>query len=600
MNCDGTGDCCEDCGMTAPEQLYGSGTHRENFFRSHNLSPSFKPSLTKVAKISGVPIKILQEVYNRGIGAYKTQPTSVRLKGSYVKNVNAPMKKKLSKEQWAWARVYSFLDGNPKHDNDLRKNTAKVGGGSTTSKQMKEIEERRVPNPVSPRQFAVEMEIEDYIKNHIPNWETYPEDILEVIGNALHYAIDNNLQDVRLFYDDEIYNPDTKKARVYLKASNNPNVEYFYFVDINNKKVITGRKSISNEEFNKISVKEWKNSGRSGGSLKGFSNITRATLQKMAQDAYKPKGANEIDGYKLIHTSPTIKFFKKDGEDAIIVAIRGTKTSQSKDLYADANLVIGNLENTERFLDDDRIMNTVQRHYPPTDYDYYGVGHSLGGAILDQFILNGNIKSGISYNPAVNMTDVRKHIPNHRIYSETDPLYAIYKNLLIDKPEVRPTKDPIWIQFGKYSGGITALASYIYSWLQSHKIQEFEGGGSGGVAPTANFRKQLLDAGIKPETYLKEARLRAKAHGYPYKLLGFADDGVHKLAIPNHSGSIRRFGRISNNDFIIYSHLERLHKVDKGTAEKKKAGFHNSHTKIKGEWRKDDFSPNNLALRILW
>jgi hypothetical protein len=27
---------------------------------------------------------------------------------------------KLSKEQWAMARVYSFLDGNPKHDNDLR------------------------------------------------------------------------------------------------------------------------------------------------------------------------------------------------------------------------------------------------------------------------------------------------------------------------------------------------------------------------------------------------------------------------------------------------------------------------------------------------
>ena len=77
-------------------------------------------SLKELSKISYVPIKILQEVYNRGIGAYKTQPQSVRLKGSYVKGVKAPMKAKLSKEQWAMARVYSFLDGNPKHDNDLR------------------------------------------------------------------------------------------------------------------------------------------------------------------------------------------------------------------------------------------------------------------------------------------------------------------------------------------------------------------------------------------------------------------------------------------------------------------------------------------------
>ena len=67
-------------------------------------------------------MKILREVYNRGIGAYKTQGKSVRLKGSYVKNVDAPMKAKLSKEQWAYARVYSFLDGNPKHDEDLRRN----------------------------------------------------------------------------------------------------------------------------------------------------------------------------------------------------------------------------------------------------------------------------------------------------------------------------------------------------------------------------------------------------------------------------------------------------------------------------------------------
>lgn len=95
-------------------------THREHFLRTHNLENK-SYSLKELSQISYVPIHILQEVYNRGIGAYSNLK-SVRLKGSFVKNVNAPASAKLSKEQWAMARVYSFLDGNPSHDNDLRKN----------------------------------------------------------------------------------------------------------------------------------------------------------------------------------------------------------------------------------------------------------------------------------------------------------------------------------------------------------------------------------------------------------------------------------------------------------------------------------------------
>jgi len=46
------------------------------------------------------------------------------MKGTFEKFVNAPMSQKLSKEQWAMARCYSFIDaelfGAPvKHDFDL-------------------------------------------------------------------------------------------------------------------------------------------------------------------------------------------------------------------------------------------------------------------------------------------------------------------------------------------------------------------------------------------------------------------------------------------------------------------------------------------------
>ena len=94
-------------------------THRTNFLRKNNLEDKGY-SLNDLSKISGVSKRTLQEVYDRGIGAYKTNPQSVRMKGTFEKGVNAPMSQKLSKEQWAMARVYSFLDGSKKHDTDLR------------------------------------------------------------------------------------------------------------------------------------------------------------------------------------------------------------------------------------------------------------------------------------------------------------------------------------------------------------------------------------------------------------------------------------------------------------------------------------------------
>jgi len=96
-------------------------THRENVLKRLGLSDKHY-SLAELSRVSKVPLRILKEVEKRGYGAYNTQLSSVRLKGSFVKNVVAAPKFKLSPQQWAYARVYSFLDGNPKHDNDLRKN----------------------------------------------------------------------------------------------------------------------------------------------------------------------------------------------------------------------------------------------------------------------------------------------------------------------------------------------------------------------------------------------------------------------------------------------------------------------------------------------
>lgn len=70
------------------------------FKKRHGIPEEQGLSLANIAKLSGMPRAALQEVFNRGIGAYKTNPESVR-----------PQVK--SAEQWAMARVYSFVMKRP-------------------------------------------------------------------------------------------------------------------------------------------------------------------------------------------------------------------------------------------------------------------------------------------------------------------------------------------------------------------------------------------------------------------------------------------------------------------------------------------------------
>jgi hypothetical protein len=127
-------------------------------------------------------------------------------------------------------------------------------------------------------------------------------------------------------------------------------------------------------------------------------------------------------------------------------------------------------------------------------------------------------------------------------------------------------------------------------------LDQFEG----GAKPHTKFVKQLRKVGIEPSLYLKEAQRKAKKAGLPYKVLGFADDGVHKLSIPNADGRMIRFGRVGYGDHLIWSHLEQQRIAPLGTADAKRNTFQKSHSAIKGDWKKDPFSPNSLALSLLW
>ena len=73
-------------------------SYKEKFNTKYKQKKGTSNSLADIAKKTGIKKSALQKIYNKGIGAYKTNPKSVR------PNVK-------SKEQWAMARVYSAVTG---------------------------------------------------------------------------------------------------------------------------------------------------------------------------------------------------------------------------------------------------------------------------------------------------------------------------------------------------------------------------------------------------------------------------------------------------------------------------------------------------------
>jgi len=88
-------------------------TNREKFFNRHNIPLTESLSIPQIAKLSGMPLAALKAVESKGRGAYATNPQSVRMQGTFKKNVDAPLSQKLSIGQWAIARVYSFVMKQP-------------------------------------------------------------------------------------------------------------------------------------------------------------------------------------------------------------------------------------------------------------------------------------------------------------------------------------------------------------------------------------------------------------------------------------------------------------------------------------------------------
>lgn len=73
-------------------------TYKQRFNKKYGFAPDEAHSVAEISKLTGYKKSGLETIFDKGIGAYKTNPSSVRPQVT-------------SAEQWAQARVYSAVMG---------------------------------------------------------------------------------------------------------------------------------------------------------------------------------------------------------------------------------------------------------------------------------------------------------------------------------------------------------------------------------------------------------------------------------------------------------------------------------------------------------
>lgn len=76
-------------------------TYKQKFNKKHGQPLNESNSMAKIARLSGYKLAGLKTIFNKGVGAFKSNPASVR-----------PQVK--SAEQWGWGRLYASINPTSK------------------------------------------------------------------------------------------------------------------------------------------------------------------------------------------------------------------------------------------------------------------------------------------------------------------------------------------------------------------------------------------------------------------------------------------------------------------------------------------------------
>jgi len=539
-----------------PRSIGKGLTHKESVLSKLNL-PDTGHSLDELAKASGVPLSILQQVYNRGIGAYKTNPESVRMKGTYEKGVKAPMSQKLSKEQWAMARIYSFLDGNEKHDQDLR------GKGHPTDFL-----------PTLQHRFDLTKEQLDKVaatRDHLKALR---------LARKLGKEVTRPLSDVRAL-NHTYWGPGSCSVLALAALE----------VAMGHIMGVADAAEMSLEQYG-LDGEQTRQVLREAGHRVEYVTGSDLELKRALADAMD-KGQMGILHYLADYETGeghAVAFLEEQGGDWVLVDCdEGVQplTMKTVDSFGDlmsltvvADRQGGIKRQTRRRL---REIEKVQESSEGTSSFNTLVANIRRRATFlskpDTFTEEDLEVLGESLSDLVALLDSAED------YLRTE------NNREVAIDEVEEAADALVEAIDDVSARIKRM-----------KVQESTP--TPPVSPTgkgkSSFAQQLKGIGYAPATYLADVRKKAKEAGYDPKAVDFANDGEHKLVVHTPDGRTVKFGRVGYGDFLIWTHMEKRGSAPAGVAQTKRKVFRVSHSAIRGRWRSDRFSPNNLALALLW
>jgi hypothetical protein len=197
------------------------------------------------------------------------------------------------------------------------------------------------------------------------------------------------------------------------------------------------------------------------------------TFYDVVKEGYKVEASPSVDNMDRILNTPTVKAYIDRNAKTIIIVSRGTEPKDTKDLKADAMIIVNNLKNSDRYNTDKNIVANLATEYPPETYDYYMTGHSLGGAITAQLKREFPfIKDAVLYNPASQPYDIVNQQSDQikRLYTEDDPLYAMGGKFITNKQVIPTNNKTIDTQ---NSSGITKIIKKGYNFYQGHALDNF-------------------------------------------------------------------------------------------------------------------------------
>ena len=121
------------CDELANYEKGGYVSWKDKYNKKYGYEKGKSHSLKEVSKDTKVSMKGLQKIYDKGVGARKTNPQSVRSVSDGKKRGGKSLKGKMSAEQWAMARVYSSVMGGKASKVDSKE--LKMAKGGSTSKK---------------------------------------------------------------------------------------------------------------------------------------------------------------------------------------------------------------------------------------------------------------------------------------------------------------------------------------------------------------------------------------------------------------------------------------------------------------------------------